>query len=67
MKNYTKEQLTELVIEASKRVSEVYMGDVDPENPTEDTIAFLAKSIVQIQRNCENIIVEVLYEILNEN
>lgn len=65
MKQYSKDELQRLVTTVSKKVSKTYIGNPNTGNSNMDAMEILAETMVQIQRNCENIIVEVLDNILN--
>ncbi len=64
MKKMTKEELKELVNKVSDEVSEVYSEVPDTGNADADAVDLLAGSIVQIQRNCEKILAETLYRLM---
>lgn len=65
MKNYTKEELKNLVREISVNVSQEYTPSEPTGDQNTDVINIIVGSMIQIQKNCENIIVEVLDKILN--
>lgn len=66
MKQYTREELETLVNNISKEVS-TFNTDISlTGNDNEDAINFLTETIVQVQKNCENIIIETLNHILND-
>jgi hypothetical protein len=60
----TKEELTELVNKVSDEVSGVYTDVSNTGNVNMDAVNMLARNMVQIQRNCMNILVETLYRLM---
>lgn len=60
----TKEELKGLVRDISKEVSEIYSEVSNTGNKTWDAVDLLAGHIVQIQKNCMNILVETLYRLM---
>lgn len=64
MQKMTKEELKELVNKISDEVSEIYSEELNTEDENVDAVDLLAGSIVQIQRNCENILAETLYRLM---
>ena len=61
----TKEELTELVNKVSDEVSGVYTDVSNTGNVNMDAVNMLARNMVQIQRNCMNILVETLYRLMD--
>lgn len=66
MKQYTKDELQTMVTEISKEVSNTNIENPNTGNSNEDAAEMLINVIVQVQRNCESIIVEILDKILND-
>lgn len=66
MKQYTKDQLTEIVNEISEKFSKSYELEQSSGDINKDAVDVLAGNISQIQKNCENIIIEVLNKIMND-
>lgn len=66
MKQFTREQLTNIVNEAHQKNSKVYELETSSGDATTDAMQILAGSLAQTQQNCENIIVDVLDAILND-
>ena len=64
MGKMAKEELKELIRDVSKEVSEVYSEVPNTGNKNWDAVDLLAGHIVQIQRNCENILAETLYRLM---
>ena len=64
MQKMTKEELRELVNRVSDEMSEVYSEESKTGDENVDAVNLLAGSIVQIQRNCENILAETLYRLM---
>ncbi len=64
MQKMTKEELRELVNRVSDEVSEVYSEVPNTGNKNWDAVDLLAGHIAQIQRNCENILAETLYRLM---
>ena len=60
----TKEELTEFVNKVSGEVSGVYTDVSNTGNVNMDAVNMLARNMVQIQRNCMNILVETLYRLM---
>ena len=65
MKKMSKEELKELVKKVSDEVSEVYSEVPNNGDKNIDAVELLAGHIVQIQRNCENIMAETLYRLID--
>lgn len=65
MKNLTKQEITDLVISTSNEVFEVYYNDTPTSNKNINTENLITEVMIQMQRNCENIIIEILDKILN--
>ena len=64
MKEITREELAELVNRVSAEVSEIYTDVQDTGDKNADAVDMLVGSMVQIQRNCEKIIAETLYQLM---
>ena len=64
MQKMTKEELKELINKVSDEVSKVYSEESKTGDENVDAVNLLAGSIVQIQRNCENILAETLYRLM---
>ncbi len=64
MQKMTKEELTEFVNKVSGEVSGVYTDVSNTGNVNMDAVNMLARNMVQIQRNCMNILVETLYRLM---
>lgn len=64
MQKMTKEELKELVNKISDEVSEIYSEESKTGDENVDAVDLLAGSIAQIQRNCENILAETLYRLM---
>ena len=64
MKEITREELAELVNRVSAEVSEIYTDVQDTGDKNADAVDMLAGNMAQIQRNCEKIIAETLYQLM---
>ena len=64
MHKMSKEGLKELIRDISNEVSGVYTDVPDTGDKNADAVDMLAGNMVQIQRNCENILTETLYRLM---
>ena len=64
MQKMTKEELKELVNKVSDEVSEVYSEVPNTGDIHKDAVNMLAGNMAQIQKNCMNIMVEILYRLM---